>query len=175
MEKERRYKRTCAVFIAVVLGVVTLSCAGFNAIQTTAAEEAEVSGSFTVILFGANISNDPRTLGVLDLEGDDYTFIPSARKDDYLTRKGVTAKEALAEARYFTGRYSYFLSHQLKKIIDPEGNVIGYEIRPLFHTRKFGAADILDVNYRLSGKEVMVSVNIKKSIEDRIFTRGSYQ
>lgn len=175
MLKEKSYIRSVAAFSCTLFSLITLSCAGFSPIRTSVTDESDISGTYTVILFGGNITNDPRTLAVLDREGDDYTFTPFAREDDYLVRTGFPSDKALAESRYFTGRYTYFMTHQLRKILAPDGTLIGYEMRPLYHIQKFGTADILNVNYRLREKEVLVSVDINRDIEDRIYKRDSYQ
>lgn len=58
--------------------------------------------------------------------------------------------------RHHRGYWEKFLSahpdfwrSQLGKILNKEGNTIGYEVRPLYHPWTFGRADILDVYYRV--------------------------
>jgi hypothetical protein len=123
-------------------------------LRTVEASPSEVKGTFTLILYGGNYSDDLETMVLLDLEGDRYTLEPYAPDFDYRVKKGVPAEKALAEAEKFVSFHPAFWRTQLGKILDGKGNIIGFEFKPLYRPFIFGVSDILDVNYwpKESGK-----------------------
>jgi hypothetical protein len=116
-------------------------------LKTIEASPSEITGTFTLILYGGNYADDLETIAILDLEGDRYRFEPFAPDFDYRLRPGMPAKEAFATAEKFVSFHSAFWRTQLSKILDRSGNVIGFELRPLYRPLVYGFSDILEVNY----------------------------
>ncbi len=143
-------------------------------LKTEAAKPADVSGVFTLILYGANYLDDLETIAILDYEGDDYHFEPYAPEFNYKVKKGVQAQEALKEAEKFVSFHNSFWRSQLSKIVDKEGVTIGYEVKPLYRPFIFGFSDILDVYYWLkeNGK-VKVIIRLDVAIERTRFRGGN--
>jgi hypothetical protein len=135
-------------------------------LKTEAATPADISGAFTIILYGANYLDDLETIAILDYEGDDYHFEPYAPAFNYKVMKGVQDQEALKEAEKFVSFHSSFWKSQLSKILDREGVTIGYEVRPLYRPFIYGFSDILDVYYWLKGDgKVKVIIRLDRSVE----------
>jgi hypothetical protein len=61
----------------------------------------------------------------------------------------------------------------LIKIIDPEGNIIGFELKPLYVPFIYGTSDVLDVYYwpKKEGK-IKVTIKLKPSLETLKFHPG---
>jgi hypothetical protein len=118
-------------------------------LKTEAAGPAEIKGTFTLILYGARFPDDLETLAILDIEGDGYYFDPFAPDFDFKLKKGIPAKQALAEAEKFVSFHRSFWRLQLSRILDPKGNIIGYELRPLYNQFVYGRSDVMDVYYWL--------------------------
>ena len=53
----------------------------------------------------------------------------------------------------------------VSKIIDDNGNTIGYEVRPLYMFFVFGRSNVLEVDYWLRDGKVKVTIRIIPSIE----------
>jgi hypothetical protein len=144
-----------------------------TSLRTEAANPSEVKGTFTLILYGGNYYDDLETMALLDREGDPYTldlFVPDF---DYRVVKGVPAKEALAKAEKFIKFHPSFWHSQLSKILDDKGEVIGYELRPLYYPITYGDSDVLDVHYWMKeGGRVKVTVRLIPSIERLRFPGG---
>ena len=134
-------------------------------LRTVEAKEADVKGTFTLILYGARGINDVEALAILDLEGDQYTVEPYTPAFDYKVEKGLSEKTALDKAYKFISYHSAFLHPQLSRIIDAKGKTIGYEVRPLYRPFVFGRSDVLEVNYSLKGDKVKVTIKIVPSVE----------
>ena len=142
-------------------------CYAFEkALRTEEARPDEMKGTFTLILYGGNFLDDLETIAMLDAEGDQYVLDPFAPDFDYRMKKGVPAPEAFKEAEKFVNFHPSFWRSQLSRIVDKEGKVIGYEVRPLYRPIAFGISDVLDVNYWLKEKgRVKVTIRLIPSIE----------
>ena len=149
------------------------SFASEKSLKTVEASPSEVKGVFTLIFYRGNYSDDLETIALLDLEGDRYTLEPFAPDFDYSVWKGVSAEKALAAAGKFVSFHPAFWRTQLSKILDGKGDVIGFELRPLYMPFIFGVSDILEVNYwpKDDGK-IKVTIKLIPSVE-RIKIPGS--
>ena len=153
---------------------INYSCATGKYLKTSRVSDSNVTGVYTVIYFGNTYLNDPETVAVFDLEGDGLTFVPFANEFKYVIKKGLTAEEALKEARVFVSRHSQNLGSYIRQIEDGQGQTIGYELRPLYHVRAFGTSDILVVDYKMKEDKVVVSVDIKHHIRKRFLDRDAF-
>lgn len=141
-------------------------------LETKDAKIAEVTGTYTLILYGGRHGNDVETVAILDKEGDKYTFEPNAPVFDYKAIMGLSAKEALDEAQRFVRFHSSFWYARLSKILDNEGNSIGYEVRPYYYPTTFGTTNVLDVDYFIRDGKVIVYIKLKPEIERMLFSGG---
>ena len=160
--------------LAIMLFILISSSFAFEKpLKTEAASPTDVSGVFTLILYGANYLDDIETVAILDYEKDEYYFEPYAPEFNYKVKKGVAAKEALKEAEKFVSFHNSFWRSQLSKIVDRAGVTIGYEVKPLYRPFVFGFSDILDVFYWLKEKgKVKVIIKLDKSVEQTRFLGG---
>jgi hypothetical protein len=144
----------------------TQSFAFEKPLKTLEASPSEIKGIFTLILYGGNYSDDMETIAILDMEGDRYNFEVFAPDFDYRLTKGVPAEKALRIAEKFVGFHPAFWRTQLSKILDREGNIIGFELRPLYRPEAFGLSDILEVNYwpKDDGK-IKVTIRLVSPVE----------
>lgn len=162
-------KRILYSLLAVLCIAFLNSCSTSNYLKTEGVKDADIKGSFTLILYGGRHLNDIETIAILDIEGDQYIFEPYAPEFDYKIKRGIPAKEALEEAERFVSWHSSFYRIQLSKILDDKDNVIGYELRPLYQPLAFGVSDVLDVDYRIKDSRVIVRIKLKPQIERMLF------
>ena len=162
--------------LLLIIGLYTgTSFAHFFAkpLKTNSADSAEVKGTFTVILYGGAHADDLETVALLDNEGDQFTLEPFAPDFDYVIRKGLSAEEALKAAEKFVTFHSSFWRTQLIKIINPEGNTVGFELKPLYLPFIYGTSDVLDIYYwPKKGGKIKVTIKLKPSIETLKFHPG---
>ena len=144
------------------------SFAAETALKTRAAKAADITGVFTLTLYGGRHSSDIETIAVFDLEGDRYTFEPYAPEFDYRIKKSLSVKDALHDAETFISRHRSFRSAQLRRIMDRKGKTIGYELRPLYLPLDFGVSDVLDVTYWLREGKVKVVIKLLHSVEKQL-------
>lgn len=153
--------------VAVFAAFVLQSCAPGKTLRTDAAVSSEVQGTYTLILYGNNYSDDLETAAFLDKEGDRYTLEPYAPEFTFRVRKGLTADRALREADEFIRSHAEFRQEKLRSIRDEKGELIGYELRPLYLPLTFGTDDVLDIDYWLKEDRVFMLIKLKPSLEKK--------
>jgi hypothetical protein len=161
------------LFATGLLSIAPDSFAFETSLKTEAANPSEVKGTFTLILYGGNYYDDLETMAILDREGDQYTLDLYKPDFDYRAIKGLPAKEALEKAEKFIRFNPSFWHSQLSKILDDKGDVIGYELRPLYYPITYGSSDVLDVHYWMKeGGRVKITVRLITSVERLRFPGG---
>jgi len=153
------------IFIILIVKAAKVGPRG-KALRTETAQNDEISGTFTLILYGGN---DPKQLAVFDREDDEYTFEVRDSGHNYTITKNVHAAQALEEAEKFIDSQR----SRTSRILDDKAQVIGYEVRPLYDSSRYGASDILKVDYTLLDRKVTVAVDIKSSIK-KTYERDRY-
>jgi len=153
--------------IAVIASLTLQACAPGKALRTDVAPSGDVQGTYTLILYGGNYSDDLETIAFLDKEGDRYTLEPYAPEFVFRVRNGLSADRALREASEFIRSHADFHREQVRGIRDEKGEIIGYELRPLYLSITFGTDDVLDVDYLLKEDRVLVFVKLKPALEKR--------
>ncbi|MBI5634795.1 MAG: hypothetical protein HZA15_15110 [Nitrospirae bacterium] len=161
------HRKIIAGAMAVFITLALQACVSGKALRTDAVKSGDIPGTYTLILYGGNYSDDLETVAFLDKEGDRYTFEPYAPDFVFRATKGLTADRALGVAGEFIRAHPNFHTEQLRSIRDEEGEIIGYELRPLYLPFAFGSDDILDVDYWLKEGRVLVYVKLKPSLEMR--------
>jgi hypothetical protein len=166
-------KTSFVLLSSVLLVILALTgCVTGTRLNTRSAQDAEVAGTYDVIFYGCNYLNDPETIVFLDRAGDPYTFEPYAPDFVYRIKKGLTASDALAEARNFPHCSSSFRNAEARSIVAPSGDIIGYEIRPLYYSYAFGRDDILSVGYQLREHKVIITITLDPYVE-RMLREGT--
>ena len=139
-------------------------------LKTERATPEEMRGTFTVILYGGRHPGDVETIALMDKEGDSYTIEPYAPEFDYRILKGLSAREALERARSFVSQQASFSHAELSSIVDDAGNVLGYEVRPLYLPVTYGISDVLDVTYSVKDDSVVARIRLMPSVERMLFS-----
>ncbi len=132
--------------------------------RQTVKDEKAIGGTFRLILYGGNYSDDKETIAVLDREGDGYIFEPYAPDFSYSIKENIPSERALEEAKGFVKGHASFINLLITKLVDNEGKTLGYEVRPLYFPLRYGLSDILDVYYTRKGKKVTIYIYLKSSV-----------
>jgi len=164
--------RTSIIRSAVLLFIV-LFCAAcsFNrtSLHEELAEKSGLSGTFTVILYGAHYYNDIATVAFLVPDGAKYALEIYSPDYNYRTLRGLTAPEAIRAGEKFISWHPEYLRSQFSRVLDGSGKVVAYEIRPIYNQITFGVGDVMDIDYFLQGNNMVgVHVNLAEPAR-RIF------
>jgi hypothetical protein len=170
-----REKAGIITFTVLLLVIASVSFAQAEYLKTEEVKAEEITGTFTLILYGARFSTDLETIALLDKEGDGYDVEPYAPEFDYKVKKGVPGADALREARKFVNFHNAFWRSQLSKILDEKGNTIGYEVRPLYLPFIYGRSDLLDVNYDIKNGKVIAYIRLTPQIFTHRFLSGDQE
>jgi hypothetical protein len=160
-----RLKTMNTKIILIVLAAVILSCAPGRYLRTEPAGTSGIGGNYSLMLHGGRFSEDIENVAIFDKEGDQYTFEIFTREYNYTLEKNVPAKEALDKAQKFVSRHRSFMRSRLSSILDPSGNVIGYELRPLYQMFEFGGPNALSVYYEIKDSTVVVHIWPSQELE----------
>jgi hypothetical protein len=152
-----------AVLLVVILSLFFLTDDG--SLKTGSAMPSEVQGTFTLLLHGCRTSDALDNVAILKKEGDPYTIELYAPGFMYSVKSGLSGTTALKEAEQFVRCNINSERSQLRKIIGPAGNSIGYEVRPLYSASMFGRDDILNVRYAVKERKIVAYVNLDPTIE----------
>ncbi len=172
MLRDLLYKSGLPLFAVVIICSLT-SCAGGQYLKTAAARPSDLAGNYTLILYGCRYAADVENVAILAREEVQYTFNVYAPEFDFKVKKYIPAREALKEAEDFVRCHYAFWRSRLSKIITPDGNIIGYELRPLYSTLEFGYPDLLDINYLVQGTKVTVNISLIRELRRPLFDGDS--
>lgn len=137
-------------------------------LSTKEVEKIDPDKLYSLILYGGRHYNDLETIAIFDIEGDRYIFEPFAPDFDFFVKKGLPAEEAMTNAKTFVSSHFAFRKSQLSKILDKEGNIIGYELRPIYYPLFIGDSDPIEVDYWQKDGKIKVTIRLKPEIERRI-------
>ena len=158
------FRKSAYIIVSIFLAslILTLgSCAGGKQLRTELAQDSEITGSYTLILYGTRNTYELKTIAFLDREGDGYELVPYAPEYDYKVIKNLPASEALKKAQDYVKWPRDYRSSQLRKILDDQGSVIGYEVRPLYDPLTYGISNVLVVYYLIQeGGRVKVIIRL---------------
>jgi len=157
-------KTTCLAAFLLVLSFC-VSCAPGIRLRSEGAGDSEVTGNYRVILNGCNFLNDLETIAFLDKEGDQYTFEPYTPDFNYRVKKEVAAADALAVATKFVDCNTSFRYVSMSRIVTPNGDIVGYEVRPLYLPFTYGVDDVLYTAYILRGDKVVITIRLVSSVK----------
>jgi hypothetical protein len=163
------------ISVGILLGCLVCSACSLNQtlLRTELAEKPAITGTYKVILYGANHYNDIATVALLVPEESKYVFDIFAPEFTYRTITGLPAEAAIERALKFVGWHSDFMRAQTSRIIDVNGRAIGYEVRPLYRQITFGMQDVMQVDYILKNvNTIEVHIRLDPAIE-RKFVTGS--
>lgn len=166
--------RIILFFAILFLGLVIPSCVFTpgNHLKTSQATPSEVAGTYTLLLYGCRYPDDLEDVAILAKEGAPYTFDIYSLATRFKTKPGLPADEALREAEHFVTCSVHYQQTRFSKIFDPAGNIIGYEVRPLYSPIRFGMYDVLNVQYVNKNGRIVVYIKLDPMVEMELRDEG---
>ena len=163
-------------FLIPLLALTLQACAIGKQLATTSADPAELTGTYTLLLYGCHYPDDIKNLALLLDEKSTYPVEIYDLPTSYQVKKGVAGPQALADAEAFVRCSMRLLSGtQLRRIIDDTGGTIGYEVRPLYSPLEFGRLDVLHVSYSLQEGTVRTYIRLDPDVERALESPGAEQ
>ncbi len=169
-------KKTGAQYPKMFLLLLTAflaSCVPGKQLIPSEAKSGDVTGTYTLLLYGCHYPEDVKDVAILVAEGSKYPLEIYDIGTSYKVIKGVPADEALREADAFVRCSAHRVTRtELRRIPDDSGGTIGYEIRPIYFPLEFGFSDILLVSYALKDGTVMAYIRLNPTVERELESSG---
>ncbi len=124
------------------------------------------------MLYGCRHPDDIQNVAILDKDDDPYTMEIYAPDFEFKVKTGLPAEESLKEAEQFIRCSFFFEQSRISRVLDPAGNTIGYEVRPLYSPIRFGQYDVLDIQYTIRDSRVIVYIKLDPDVEKGIRSEG---
>jgi len=161
-------------FLLSLLVLTLQACAIGKQLATTPADPAELTGSYTLLLYGCHYPDDIKNIALLLDEKSTYPLEIYDLPTSYQVKKGVPGPEALADADVFVRCSVRLLSGtQLRRILDETGGTLGYEVRPLYSPLEFGRLDVLHISYSLQNGTVRTYIRLDPDVERALEFTGA--
>jgi hypothetical protein len=145
---------------------------GARHLKIEPAKPSEVTGTYTLLLYGCRYPDDLENVALLDKEGDPYTIEIYAPDSRYKVKTGLTAEEALKQAEQFVKCSVHYQGTRFSKIPDPAGGIAGYEARGLYSPIRFGMYDVLNVQYVVRDDKIVVYIKLDPDVEKQLRNEG---
>jgi len=161
-------------FLLSLLVLMLQACAIGKQLATAPADPAELTGSYTLFLYGCHYPDDIKNVALLLDEKSTYPLEIYDLPTSYQVKKGVPGPQALADADAFVRCSVRLLSGtQLRRILDETGGTMGYEVRPLYSPLEFGRLDVLHVSYSLQNGIVRTYIRLDPDVERALESPGA--
>ena len=120
---------------------------------------------YRLLLHGCRSGDDIENVAIFDREGYPYSFEIHASETAYTVTTGLAADEALKQAERFIRCNINVEGSELHRVLSAAGAEIGDELRSRYPVTLFGAADVLEIRYRLRDRRVVVRIMTAPAIE----------
>jgi hypothetical protein len=154
-----------ALGLTLIIFCAVNSCAPRASLRTIYAHPSEITGTYTLFLYGAQHMEDLETVAVLAKEGTPYVFEIYSPEFDYKVIKGLSADEAYSKATAFVSFHHAFDRYSVSKILDENGSAVGYEVRPYYRPFEYGYSDVLDAWYTIQDGKIITRIRLKPEVE----------
>ncbi len=159
--------------IVLFLALTLNGCVPGKHLMPSDAKPAEMTGNYTLLLYGCHYASEVKNAAFFVEEGSKYPLEIFDLDSSYKTIKGLTVQQALAKAESFLRCSSYAVWQTvLRRIPDDSGGTIGYEMRPLYIPYQLGQADVLDINYFLKNEKVRAYIMLDRNVERNLEAAG---
>jgi hypothetical protein len=150
------------------MAVTLQSCMAGTRLNTTSADRARISGTYTLLLYGCHYPDQIENVAILVDENSRYPVEIYDLDTSFKVKKGVPAQQAVSEAEAFV-RCSFHSvwQTQVSAIVDERGGSIGYEFRPLYAVTEFGTPDVLLISYSLKDGKVRAYIRKIPGMQNR--------
>ena len=142
----------------LLAALLLAACAPGPRVELRPTSQVMPDTTYTLILHGCNFGNDPATVAFLRREDQPYTLTPYSPEFQYRLHFGLAADDALAQAREFVNCSPHFSHSSLRGIFAPDGNLIGYELRPFYQPLFSRWQDLLDISYSFREEQVVIYI-----------------
>ncbi len=130
----------------------------------------EIKGTLNLIIYSNSFIEDPETFIILDKALDRFKIVPYAPHFKYTTMENLSEKEALKIADEILKTPS--VSSIKCSAISVEGNLIGYELKPIYFLWVFGVFEPVETVYKKEDNSILIFIRLNPIVEKQLYFRG---
>jgi hypothetical protein len=151
-----------AIPVTIIIALALLAgCTFGTRLQTDAALPAEASGTYRLYLYGCRYPTDVEIMALLVDQTAPYRFDLFVPDDSYRIKEDLPGKAALTEADKFIRCSHHTLwTTAFRRIVDPAGRIIAFELKPLYFPHDVGVAEVLLTDYSLRNGTVRTYIRL---------------
>ena len=151
------------------------ACSLGASLRSRPAREIAPSETYSVIFYGNRYVGDLETVVFLKPVSSQFNVKPKSSVY-YSIVNGISAPVAMKKAEaFFKSNPNYTGISKNRISVASTGQLIGYEIRPLYQPFVYGMPDVLTTCYTLKGKTVSMYVEINPFLKNRRFSGGNVE
>lgn len=163
---ERRAARIRPWIPASALVLLLACSAGSLRLSTGPARPADMAGTYRLYLYGCRSSADIENMALLVNESSPHRFRLFTLDTAYRVRHGLSGANALDEADRFIRCSIYDTGASvLRTVLDPDGNVAAFELKPLYLWSEMGKDEVLQTDYFLRNGTITVYITLDPQVE----------
>lgn len=149
------------------------ACSLGASLRSRPVTEIAPSGTYNAVFYGYRYVGDLETVVFLKPASSQFQIkVRSTRY--YSIVNGLSAPAAIKRAERFFSSNPNYTGISRNKILTPAGQLVGYEIRPLYQVFVYGTPDVLTTNYTLKDNTVNMYVELNPLIrKQRLLENGS--
>ncbi|HXX81891.1 MAG TPA: hypothetical protein VEI46_10105 [Thermodesulfovibrionales bacterium] len=157
--------RAVLTALPALLLIISSGCATGQALSAVKVQGIEGANErYTLILYREEEYFGLKTIAFLVPEGNGYSLQPYAPEYNYTTIHNISGQEGLQLAVALFHKNRDYVNYEIRRISDPGGGTVGFEIRPLYDATVEGRSDVMRVEYGLSkGGAVNVYIHLNET------------
>ncbi len=169
----RRYSTILRAAVLALLLPSLPACVPGTGLTTGPATAADLTGTYTLLLYGCHYGDDIKDLAILWDRESVYPIEIYDLPTSYTTKDNLAGPEALRRAEDFV-RCSHrkVVGTTLRRIPDGKGGTVGFEVRPRYFFTEFGQEDVLLVNYALKDGRVRAYISLDPDVQRTLESSG---
>jgi hypothetical protein len=161
-------KRSMTISFVVMLFALLSGCTFGTRLDAVMAPVQEVSGTYRLYLYGCRYPDDAENLALLVDQSTPYRIELYVKPTSYKVRQDLPAADALAAAQKFIRCSQHEVwTTSFRRIADPEGRTIAFELEPRYYAWDVGAEEPLVTSYSLRNDTVTVYISPNPMLEHR--------
>lgn len=156
--------------LLMILVLITLPLNLKAEVLVKQCSDSDIKGKFNLIIYSNSFINDPETFIILDRVDDNIKIAPYAPDFKYRAIENLDEKEALKIANEIL-KSSSVSTIKCSAIYD-NGNIIGYELKPIYFLWIFGVLEPVETVYKKEGNSILIFIRLNPRVERQLNSGG---
>ena len=157
--KKLQHAVIATICLVMIFGLQ--ACMAGKELSLRLADPTEMKGTYTLILYGCINAVDVANMAVMVDEKSGYKFDVYALDAMYKVKRDIPAAQALSEANtFFHCTLATMRETELRRIVDPAGMTIAYELKPFYKPLDLQESEVLRSSYTLKDGKVTASFTL---------------